>query len=70
MRRNYDAFCIETRDFVQRYKYRRQLGMELWAKFALILIKVTLNFRHVIPVLITTSVFVPVIVYRPFSLVN
>jgi len=44
--------------------------MELWAKFALILINVILNFRRVIPILITTAVFVSVIVCHPFSKVN
>jgi diacylglycerol kinase len=67
MRRIYGAFSIETHEYVQQYYYERQLGMKLWAKFALIVINVIYNFRRVIPVLITTAVFVSVVVYHPFS---
>jgi hypothetical protein len=43
------------------------MGHGIMGEFALILINVILNFRRVIPVLITTAVFVSVIVYHPFS---
>jgi hypothetical protein len=40
MGRIYGAFSIETYEYVQQYSYERQFGMELWAKFALIVINV------------------------------